>query len=626
MKNSFRSWLVAATLYAAVSLSLAIRAEDAPATPAANPPTAVPEKPTSVVAAPAPSSAAMTPAEAALTSSASETAPAVKSTDSAEEGALRAIDGPVPAKVSAPTSEPEPAKPARRNRSHSSAVHGNGNDRVALLSNAVLDKDESADSVVAILGNASSAGTVGDAVVAVVGNVRVTGPVGDSVVAVLGNVYVDSKVSEVVAVLGNVQLGQNAEVRGDVVAVGGTVTRDAGAIIHGSIPTVNFPVIGGRLEPLHAYLTECVFKLRLLAFDARLLWAWGVAIGFLLLYVVIALLFRGPVEKGVVTLETRPGGSILTALLTLLLAPVLIVLLCVTIIGIAVVPFLAIGLVIAGLFGKAVILAWLGRQVTRLLGEGPWSHPAVGVLIGGLIALGLYLVPFVGIVVYKTMGVLGLGVVVYMILLASKKEKRRPAVPAPVVAAAMASAVPMATSEPVAGEVPGASVTEASAFPPPLASLAPAASATSAQAQSVPQSVPLETLPRAGFWIRTAALLIDGILLAVVLSVFSGILPHFLHFSMPRALMLGLAAYGAVMWKLKGTTIGGIICGLRVVRVDQRPMDWTTAIVRALGCFLSLVVVGLGFIWVGMDDEKQAWHDKIAGTTVVLVRGSASLV
>jgi len=48
--------------------------------------------------------------------------------------------------------------------------------------------------------------------------------------------------------------------------------------------------------------------------------------------------------------------------------------------------------------------------------------------------------------------------------------------------------------------------------------------------------------------------------------------------------------------------------------------------VRALGGFLSLFVAGIGFIWVAFDDEKQSWHDKIAGTTIVKVpKGTALL-
>jgi uncharacterized RDD family membrane protein YckC len=87
-----------------------------------------------------------------------------------------------------------------------------------------------------------------------------------------------------------------------------------------------------------------------------------------------------------------------------------------------------------------------------------------------------------------------------------------------------------------------------------------------------------------------------------------------------------LAAYGAVMWKLRGTTIGGIVCGLRVARLDGRPIDWPTAVTRALGSFLSFFIVGLGFIWVVFDSERQSWHDKIAGTVVVHAPRSTPLV
>jgi uncharacterized RDD family membrane protein YckC len=123
-------------------------------------------------------------------------------------------------------------------------------------------------------------------------------------------------------------------------------------------------------------------------------------------------------------------------------------------------------------------------------------------------------------------------------------------------------------------------------------------------------------LPRAGFWIRMAALLIDFLLIGFALSVLHPL--HHVH-------LLVLAAYGAVMWKLRGSTIGGIVFDLQVVRLDDRPIDWETAIIRALACFLSLAVAGLGFFWIAFDSGKQAWHDKIAGTVVVRVRKGVPL-
>ena len=114
-----------------------------------------------------------------------------------------------------------------------------------------------------------------------------------------------------------------------------------------------------------------------------------------------------------------------------------------------------------------------------------------------------------------------------------------------------------------------------------------------------------------------AALLIDALLISIVL--------HELSRSTDFSLIV-LAGYGAVMWKLKSATIGGILFGCQVVRADGRPLDWTTAIVRALACFLSLIVVGLGFIWIAIDEDRQAWHDKIAGTIVVRTPKGASLL
>ena len=139
----------------------------------------------------------------------------------------------------------------------------------------------------------------------------------------------------------------------------------------------------------------------------------------------------------------------------------------------------------------------------------------------------------------------------------------------------------------------------------------------SASAHATADLLDVATLPRAGFWIRMLALLIDLILVGVALS--------WVHHGGSGFLLL-LATYGAIMWKFKGTTVGGIVCDLKVVRIGGGPLDWGTAIVRALGCFLSLVIAGLGFIWIAVDREHQAWHDKIAGTVVVRVPKGVGLV
>ena len=78
-------------------------------------------------------------------------------------------------------------------------------------------------------------------------------------------------------------------------------------------------------------------------------------------------------------------------------------------------------------------------------------------------------------------------------------------------------------------------------------------------------------------------------------------------------------AYFVAFWAWKGTTIGGIICNIRVVRVDGAPLRFVDAFVRGLSSILSFVALGIGCLWILRDPEGQAWHDKIAGTYVVKV-------
>ena len=288
------------------------------------------------------------------------------------------------------------------------------------------------------------------------------------------------------------------------------------------------------------------------------------------------------------TFERQPGESVLAALLAVLLTPVLIVLLCITVIGIAAVPFAMIGVFCVALFGKAVILAWLGGRVLSVRAGGTSGaaappHPALAVLVGGLIALASYLVPFFGFLFYKLLGFLGFGAAVYTaILWLRAHQTAKNSDPRGTAAAAAASAGIASTAEGGSASTGGA----------------PLSAALAAEQ------------PRAGFWIRMAALLLDVLLV--------GLATHLLH-TFPNAHLVLLAAYGAVMWKLRGSTVGGIVFDLRVVRLDGRELDWETAIIRALSCFLSLAVAGLGFIWIAFDPANQAWHDKIAGTVVVRV-------
>ena len=496
--------------------------------------------------------------------------------------------------------------------------HHDQNSVVAIGHDALLAADGRADAVVAILGSATSAGEVADAVVSILGNTRVTGPVGDSAVAVLGNVYVDSAVNgNVVAVLGDVELGPQAQVGGDTVAVGGVVSRDPSAIVRGTQQSLGFATHVHGIDWLQAWVQHCLLYGRMLAFAPGLGWAWSLALICLALYALTAALCPHAVERCRQTLETHPLQSLLAALLTVLATPVLFVLLCITVIGILAVPFVGLALLLTDFFGKLVIVAWLGHRIVKLFSSATLLPPYLAVLVGGPLLLLLYTVPVVGMILYKLLGLLGLGVVVYTMLL-HVRAQRAASQPAPAAAMAGASPAPRAPSSAPAAAAP---------IPPQEAPGANAYGESAAAGTSAASPLASAALayPRAGFWIRMAALLIDVILIGILLS-FTWHPGPFGSPSGTRWHLLVLASYGALMWKLKGATIGGIVFDLQVVRVDGRPLDWPTAIVRALSCFLSLFIFGLGFIWIAVDHERQAWHDKIAGTVVVRVPKGVSLV
>jgi uncharacterized RDD family membrane protein YckC/cytoskeletal protein CcmA (bactofilin family) len=491
----------------------------------------------------------------------------------------------------------EPEQPAPRHRHRHRQTD---RDLVSVGHSSHLQAGEKADAVVSVFGSSTSDGEAMD-VVSVLGNTRVTGSVSDNAVAVLGNNTVDGKVDgNVVAVLGNVELGPHAEIGGDVVAVLGTVNRDPGAIVHGSVQNVlNVDIAGvNGFGWLSTWINQCLLYGRPLAFHAGLGWAWTIALGLLAFYACLALLFREGVEECVRTLETQPGHTALAALLGILLTPVLFVLLLITVIGIAAFPFVVAALFCISLFGKAVVLAWLGSRVTGGRPGMP-GHPAVAVLIGGAIALVLYVVPVAGFLVYKLLGFFGFGAVVYTLLLRVQARRAANGQPAYAGASPPSTAPQSASAESAAPQAT-----------PPLSAAPPGVPPAAAAAAMPPQFT--AALPRAGFWVRMGALLLDVVLVGFAM----GLLHPFGH-GFGDFHIVVLAIYGAVMWKVRGTTVGGIVFDLHVVRMDGRPVDWETAIVRALGCFLSLCVVFLGFIWIAFDPNRQAWHDKIAGTVVV---------
>lgn len=66
-----------------------------------------------------------------------------------------------------------------------------------------------------------------------------------------------------------------------------------------------------------------------------------------------------------------------------------------------------------------------------------------------------------------------------------------------------------------------------------------------------------------------------------------------------------------------GQTIGKMMLSLRVIGDDGRPVDAAGGVLRALGCMLVPVTLGLSYLPALFTSDHRALHDRLAGTRVV---------
>ncbi len=143
----------------------------------------------------------------------------------------------------------------------------------------------------------------------------------------------------------------------------------------------------------------------------------------------------------------------------------------------------------------------------------------------------------------------------------------------------------------------------------------------------------------AGFWRRVAAAIIDTLILLPLLSAILYLIYGYAYFN-PGNPASPLAAHGlweplirvvapivitVFLWvKFRGTP-GKLLLDCRVVhaRTGQALSFWR-ALLRYLAYYVSALTFMLGFLWIVWDKRKQGFHDKIAGSVVVIYDESAA--
>lgn len=136
-----------------------------------------------------------------------------------------------------------------------------------------------------------------------------------------------------------------------------------------------------------------------------------------------------------------------------------------------------------------------------------------------------------------------------------------------------------------------------------------------------------DELEYVGFWPRVGASLIDTILLGIIiwpiLTVFYGE-SYWTNESLVVGPMDFLLSYVfpavavIVFWSLKQATPGKMAVRGKIVDARTGQTASTGQLIgRYFAYYISLIPLGLGFLWVAFDGRKQGWHDKLAGTVVV---------
>jgi uncharacterized RDD family membrane protein YckC len=122
--------------------------------------------------------------------------------------------------------------------------------------------------------------------------------------------------------------------------------------------------------------------------------------------------------------------------------------------------------------------------------------------------------------------------------------------------------------------------------------------------------------PRASFFRRFGAALLDGILIGVVSGVLQAVVGRG-----PGSLLglaVGVAYYAYLEGGATGQTLGKKALGIRVIDLRSRaPIGFSRGVIRYFARILSTIPLLLGYFWMLFDAEKQTWHDKLAGAVVV---------
>jgi uncharacterized RDD family membrane protein YckC len=69
-------------------------------------------------------------------------------------------------------------------------------------------------------------------------------------------------------------------------------------------------------------------------------------------------------------------------------------------------------------------------------------------------------------------------------------------------------------------------------------------------------------------------------------------------------------------WTHGGQTLGLRAWKIKLLTLDQKPINWNQALLRFATAIVSWGFFGLGFLWILIDKNRHSWHDHLSKTAL----------
>ncbi|MDT8418856.1 MAG: RDD family protein [Desulfuromonadales bacterium] len=148
------------------------------------------------------------------------------------------------------------------------------------------------------------------------------------------------------------------------------------------------------------------------------------------------------------------------------------------------------------------------------------------------------------------------------------------------------------------------------------------------QVSSEQRATDPQTMPKAGFWIRVTAAILDAILVGFLQGGLGGLLylAGALNGSANQGLTLLVqiftyllsCVYYILFTGYCGQTPGKMALRIKVIRCDGSSLSYGRAAFREIPAkFIAGIILGIGYLMVAFDEQKQGLHDRMADTYVI---------